>query len=62
MQTLKKSGILMPMGYDCIKKWQGVVEMLEINLAGKPHLIINQQEVDEVLALLAECMREVLRG
>ncbi len=36
--------------------------MLEINLAGKPPLIINQQEADEVLALLAECMREVLRG
>jgi len=28
----------------------------------KPPLIINQQEADEVLAVLAECMREVLRG
>ncbi len=52
----------MPLKYDCVKKWQGVVEMLEINLAGKPPLIINQQEADEVLALLAECMREVFHG
>ena len=51
----------MPLKYDCIKKWQGVVGMLEINLSGNPPLIINHKEADEVLGMLAECMKEILR-
>ena len=51
----------MPLKYDCIKKWQRVVGMLEINLSGNPPLIINQQEADEVLGMLVEWMKKVVR-